>query len=50
VEEPGKINAGIKRGGRKYIKTKGTDLSNKILKVMHIQPPKTVLTVEEFSG
>jgi transposase len=38
------------KGMKYYIKTKGTELSNKILKVMHIQPPKTVLAVEEFSG
>ena len=31
-----------------YIKTKGTDLSNKILKTMHIQPFKNVLTPDEF--
>jgi len=33
---------------RYYIKTKGTDLSNKILKTMHIQPLKNVLSPDEF--
>jgi len=33
-----------------YIKTKGTDLSNKILKSMHIQPFKNVLTPDEFDA
>jgi len=33
---------------RYYIKTKGTDLSNKILKTMHIQTLKNVLTPDEF--
>jgi hypothetical protein len=31
-----------------YLKTKGTDLSNKILKALRIQPPKTMLPVTEF--
>lgn len=38
------------KGTTYYIKTKGTELSNKILKALHIQPPKTVLSVEEFNG
>lgn len=31
-----------------YIKTKGTELSNKILKVLHMQPPKGMFPTEEF--
>lgn len=33
-----------------YIKTKGTELGNKILKAMGIQPPKNFLPVSEFKG
>lgn len=36
------------QGKSYYLKTKGTDLSNKILKALHIQPPKTMLPVTEF--
>lgn len=37
------------QGKSYYLKTKGTDLSNKILKTLRIQPPKTMLPVTEFS-
>lgn len=33
-----------------YIKTKGAELSNKILKTLHMQPPKTMLQVDEFKA
>ena len=55
---PDKIREAIKRmefaeldfrGRSYYIKIKGTDLGNKILKVLRIQPPKTMLPVNEFS-
>jgi len=31
-----------------YIKTKGTELGNKILKILHMQSPKAMLQVDEF--
>jgi transposase len=36
------------KGQSFYIKTKGTELSNKILNAMHIQPPKNFFPVSEF--
>jgi len=35
-------------GEKYYIKTKGNELSNKILKAMHIKPPNNVLYTNEF--
>ncbi|MCL6472748.1 MAG: IS1634 family transposase, partial [Firmicutes bacterium] len=32
-----------------YIKTKGTQLSNKILRKLRINPPKNIMAVEEFN-
>jgi transposase len=34
---------------RFFIKTKGTDLSSKILRALRIKPPKNVIPVEEFT-
>jgi hypothetical protein len=32
-----------------FIKTKATDLSSKILRILRIKPPKNVIPVEEFT-
>jgi transposase len=32
-----------------FIKTKGTELSNRILRILHIRPPKNVTSAEELS-
>jgi len=36
------------QGQSYYIKTKGTELGNRILRVLHMQPPKTMLQINEF--
>ncbi|MEW6244177.1 MAG: hypothetical protein AB1497_07940 [Bacillota bacterium] len=42
--------AELETEGRKfYIKTKATPLAGKILRILKINPPKTVMPVEEFT-